>query len=261
MAYQQSMNNLSHNMANVNTNGYKAARTSFQDLMYTNMNLHHNYDPNATTQALAEPDPVTGLVPAQTAADQKFMTGHGVRAAGLDLLFGQGNVISTNNQLDVAIEGDGLFAIEKNGARQYTRNGAFDISLEGKKGYLVTSDDGAYVLDNKGKRIQLTQKPGTKLFDLNNLTDKLGVYTFSNPYALERTTGTCFTETTVSGPATAVKQGATAPCKLEQNYLEGSGVVVADEMVNVMTTQRAFQMNGKMVQTADQLEEIINNLR
>ena len=237
MAYQEGMDQISHNIANTNTAGYKPSRTAFDDLLYTRMAVN---------------------------GEEDRLTGHGVRAAGSELIFRQGPVLQTGNALDCAILGEGFFSVERpDGSVEYTRSGAFDISVEGKKGYLVTSD-GSYVLDGKGKRIDLERDGDSGLFDLEGLSDRLGVYTFPNPYGLAPSSGSCFQETEASGEADdgrGRRRTEEKPYQLVSGALEQSGVDLADEMVNVMITQKAFQFNAKMVQTADQVEEIVNNLR
>ena len=233
IAYQEDLNALSHNMANINTAGYKGTSTSFQDLLYTEMDINREDRP---------------------------LTGHGVRVAGLDLDVSQGSPRQTSRQLDMAILGEGFFAVERDGQVEYTRNGVFSISVQGKNGYLVSAADGGYILDQKGKRIKLT-KEGT-VFDVEHLTDKVGVYLFDNPYGLERTDGSSFLETTLSGAPHVVRKGRDdAPYELVQSAVESSNVQLTDAMADLIVTQKAYQMNAKMVKTADELEEIINNLR
>lgn len=233
IAYQEDLNAISHNMANINTAGYKGTNTSFQDLLYTEMDINREDRP---------------------------LTGHGVRVAGLDLDVSQGSPRQTNRPLDLAILGEGFFAVERNGQVEYTRNGVFSISVEGKNGYLVSALDGGYILDQKGKRIKLTKEGST--FDVENLTEKVGVYLFDNPYGLERTDSSSFLETDRSGAPHVVRKGREdAPYLLKQSAVESSNVELTDAMGQLIVTQKAYQMNAKMVKTADELEEIINNLR
>lgn len=234
IAFQEDMNALSHNMANVNTTGYKGTRTAFEDLLYTEMDLN----------------------------GERPLTGHGTRVESLDLLLGQGTPRQTGRPLDLAIIGEGFFAVERAGQVEYTRNGSFSISLEGRnKGYLVTQD-GAYVLNARGRRIELEKKDNSEVFDTSNLTELVGIYQFSNPYGLERTNMASFLETETSGAARASRPGRDdLPYELVQSAVESSNVQLTDEMANLIVTQRAYQMSAKMVQTADALEEIVNNLR
>lgn len=236
VAYQQNMDVLAHNMANVNTNGFKPSRTAFSDILYTKMAIN---------------------------GDEQLQ-GHGVKAIGNDLDMRQGTPLTTGYPLDFAIIGEGFFAIEDpNGELSYTRNGAFNISVEGNRGYLVTAD-GSYVLDKSGKSIALEKKEGTDEFDLEPLSEELGVYCFENPYGLSQTDGTRFKETAKSGEATVPKatgKNKTLPYALREGTIETSSVDMSQGMTDLIMAQRAFQMNSRMVQTADQMDEVISNLR
>lgn len=162
-----------------------------------------------------------------------------------------------------ALVGDGFFAVDRGGEQlEYTRSGAFNISVQGQKGYLVTTD-GGYVLDSKGKPIALDKLENSNLYNLEGLSEKLGVFTFPNPYGLSPRNGSSFVQSDISGAPKAanVAQGQEAPYKLVQYALESSKVELSQEMTQVILTQRAFQMNARIVQTADQIEEIVNNLR
>ncbi|MCI9456340.1 MAG: flagellar hook-basal body protein [Oscillospiraceae bacterium] len=242
IGYQQDLDVLAHNMANVNTNGFKESSSVFEDLLYTEMD---------------------------TNAEDKHPTGHGMRIRNLNLSMEQGSPRQTNSPLDFAIMGEGFFAVERNGRVEYTRNGSLRIGMEGNDGYLVASD-GGYMLDSKGQRIKLDRDKETNLFATDNIVDKLGVYLFSNPYGLEQTTQSSFVQTAISGEpyiyaGNVNKRGEDgqnkSPYTVLQMAVETSNVHLADQMVGMIVTQRAYQMNAKMVQTADQLEEIVNNLR
>lgn len=233
VAFQRHMDVTAHNIANVSTKGYKGGRSSFSDLLYTNM------DVNTPGQKLE---------------------GHGVKHAGTDLLLDQGSLSMTGQELDFAIVGEGFFALDDGeGGRKYTRNGNFTISVEGNKAFLVSRLDGCYVLDERGRRIQLSKKDNSEVYNTGDVLEKLGVYSFSNPYGLERANGSCFTETDISGRAKSITGEDTY--EIRGFTLENSSVNIGDEMMNIIQSQRAFQMNSKIVQTADQIEEIINNLR
>lgn len=246
LAYQEQMDVIGHNISNVGTTGYKAERATFEDLLYTRMAVNDEND---------------------------HLVGHGVRNRQRDILFGQGTPVQTGNPLDYAIMGDGFFAVDRAGEIQYTRNGAFDISLEGDQAFLVTTD-GAYVLDGSGARIELPrQTSGTedtgsassvKGFDLTGVKNMLGVYYFPNVYGLEATNRSSFLATDTSGVAvssTDATGGATGTHYLIESALEQSSVELPTEMANMITAQRAYQFSSKLVQTADELEEILNNLR
>ncbi|MEG1942679.1 MAG: flagellar hook basal-body protein, partial [Angelakisella sp.] len=177
VAFQQQMDVTAHNIANSTTAGYKAGRSSFSDLMYTAMDV-------------------------RTPGEK--VTGHGVKNASTDIIMSQSGLKLTGNVLDFAIVGDGFFALDDGaGNLKYTRNGAFNVSMEGNKGYLISGVDGSYVLDNRGRRVELTPK-GDGQFSAEGVMDKLGVYNFSNPYGLARANGSSFTATEKSGKAAAV---------------------------------------------------------
>ena len=143
------------------------------------------------------------------------------------------------------------------GSTAYTRSGAFDISMEGDSGYLVTSD-GACVLDRRGRRIEVEPEDRDSPLDLEGLAEQIGVYAIPNPYSLEPVGGNCYVTTAPSGEAEAMDEGA---YQLLQGTLEQSAVNLSDEMVSVIAAQRAFRLNAKLVQTADELEQTVNNLR
>lgn len=236
VAYQQGMDVISHNIANVNTIGFKGSRTAFDDLLYTQMAINE---------------------------EGQNLTGHGVKALSTDLINRQGMLLQTQNPLDFALVGDGFFAVEGlNGETEYTRNGAFDISVQGKRGYLVTGD-GRYVLSSNGRRIALDRVSGSELFDTSGIGEELGIFTFPNPYGLEPVSSSSFRPTDISGEAERVRRRGREepPYRIISGALEQSSVDLADEMTNMIVTQRAFQFSAKMVQTADEVEEIVNNLR
>lgn len=234
IAFQNALDVTAHNIANVNTNGFKARRAAFDDLLRSQMNTNVEGD---------------------------HLVGHGVKQESIDQLMTQSGLRQTGQGLDFALDGDGFFSVDNNGKREYTRNGAFQISVEGGAGYLVTND-GAYVLDRGGNRIAL-QKQGEGDFRTDDITGRLGIYRFQNQYGLIAENNARFSVSPNSGPADQVPLNGTAQSPLEvlQGVLEVSNVDLAQQMVNMITDQRSFQMNSRMVQTADQLADIVNNLR
>lgn len=255
LASQSHMDVTSNNIANVNTVGYKTQESSFQNLLYTRMNIHSNYH-NTTADSAAD-------APADNADDNTAksydMVGHGVRIGQVNLLYDQGGYLASGRTLDFAINGEGLFGVETaSGEIQYTRNGNFLVSIEGKKAYLVTSD-GSHVLAGKGKRISLDlNESGSPITD--GLAEKIGLYHFTNPYGLTPAEGGSFKANDISGKAVAAKSGDTTSTIL-QGFLENSNVELSDQMVNMIQAQRSFQMNSRVVQAADEIDEMINNLR
>lgn len=265
LASQSFMDATANNMANVNTVGYKTQNASFEDLLYTKMNIHSNYQPQNAENG--ETDGENAPVMADGKTDSNWpdgsrvydLVGHGVKIGSVDLLYQQGGFLNTERQLDFAIDGDGLFAVENSrGEVEYTRNGRFNLSIEGKKVYLVNAQ-GYHVLDRKGKQITLALDENDNP-DYDGLIEKLGIYYFDNPYGLTPTDGGSFLESENSGEAVAAKAGDERS-EVLQYYLENSNVQLSDQMVNLIQAQRSFQLNAKVVQTADSIEEMINNLR
>lgn len=232
-AYQSKLDVVAHNIANVNTNGYKTQRAAFDDLIRTQMN---------------------------TNVEGNNLVGHGVKQQYIDNLMTQGSLQETGFDLDFAIAGEGFFGVDANGVREYTRNGAFHISVAGNQATLVTND-GAFVLDRNGQRIQLPYTNGQ--LDTTGLAQRLGVWNFANPYGLVSEDNARFSQSDNSGAPTLTAQAGAGAQRTEvkQYYLELSGVELSKQMVEVIEAQRAFQMNSRVVQTADQIADELNNLR
>ncbi|MCL1849012.1 MAG: flagellar hook-basal body protein [Clostridiales bacterium] len=230
MAYQQMMDTIGNNIANVNTAGYKHQTTSFDDLLYVHMN---------------------------TKSAPELLKGVGTKAAYTQLHADQGAFLNTGNKLDFAINGDGFFMVENEGVREYTRNGAFAIGLRSRRAYLTTAD-GAYVLDMRGRRIELKEEGDTGQYNLDALAEQVGVYRFVNPHALSPLSSTRYLENEESGKGARDSKNV---CKVLGGYLEQSGTNLADEMAAMIRAQRSYQVSARVVTTADQIEEIVNTLR
>lgn len=237
-AHQYAIDITSHNLVNSNTYGYKATTPEFRDLLYTNMDINVNRE---------------------LTDDEKVHTGHGVRLSNQDLLFTQGNLYNSGYLLDYAIAGEGLFAIERRGNIEYTRNGSFDLSIEGddEEAYLVT-DDGAYVLDDNYERIVVPYEEESNTIDTTGLDERLGIFTFSNPYGLRRTNMESFVPTDISGDPMAAND---RDYKIFENSLERSNVDIAKEFADVIVSQKAYQFSARVVTTADEVEQVANSLR
>jgi flagellar basal-body rod protein FlgG len=219
---QKGVDVIANNVANVSTTGYKASESSFADLLYTNIK-----DPAGT--------------------DTDLKSGHGTRLNKTDTVFTQGALQDTGRSLDYALtQPNQFFAVEKNGQVQYTRSGDFHLSVENGTNYLVASD-GAYVLNNNGERVAVANEQDAA---------PVGVFSFQNCDGLVRQGDTRFSAAAASGPAAPV-----AGAQAKQGWLEDSSVSVADEMVNVLEKQRAFQMNSKIVQLSDEIMQTVNALR
>lgn len=229
LAQQAAMDNIGNNLANVNTAGYKSEEVGFQDLLYNHMYVN---------------------------ADQQPLTGHGVRAVSLGVDFSQGNLNSTGMPLDFAIQGEGMFALDHNGAREYTRDGAFTVGLVNGVPYL-TDVRGAFVLDGAGNRIQIPRDADGNLVT-EGLADRLGVYTVDRSDALTPLSQNTYAVNANTGAARpADPDGYT----LRQGALELSNVEMEDEMTRMILAQRAFQLSARVVQTEDEIEQNVNSLR
>ncbi len=258
-AQQTNVDTIANNLANVNSAGYKAQVAQFKSLLYQTLQT-------ATTTANGDPKPVTSQV------------GLGVRTASINQLFGQGSLLASESTTAFAIEGDGFFAVRNaDGEINYTRNGDFTWALGDGNRIMLTTSDGLPVLSSTGQNITLggdfitsritISGDGTLMYpDENNnpqtLGFTIGAFQFRNPSGLERQGDTLYAVTASSGP---VINEATNPTvrrsKLVQGYLEGSNVKVADEMVNLIVAQRAYEMNSKAITTTDEMMQQANNLK
>lgn len=209
---------ISNNLANIQTDGYKALKPEFSDLLYTNL-----------TQA----------------GEGSLMVGSGSKIDKTDTIFNEGALIQTDKLTDFAILGDGFFAIQKEDEILYTRTGAFTVgNIEGEN-YLML--DSGYVLDNNEEPIILTEGEN----EIN-----VGVYKFTNNFDLERVGDNLFRIANENA-----EYEISEVAEVKRGYVEGSNVVLSQEMVKMIQSQRAFQFNSKIIQVADEIEQTINSLR
>ncbi len=240
---------ISNNLANVNTTGFKRSRADFQDLLYETLR------PPGTTSAGGSEVP-TGI-----------QIGHGTRTVSTQKIFMQGNFQHTQNDLDMAIEGQGFFQItQANGDVGYTRAGNFKIDSEGR---LVTPDgllmepeisiptDALAVAIGTDGTISVLQPGQTEPSDIGTIE----LARFINPAGLQSIGRNLFLQTAASGDATTGGPGEDGFGTLAQGYLEMSNVSIVDEMVNMITAQRAYEINSKAIQASDDMLQTANNLR
>lgn len=235
-AHQYAIDITSHNLTNSNTYGYKATKPEFRELLLNNMDVNINRE---------------------RGENEKILRGHGVKLSNQDLLFTDGALENTGHELDFAVVGKGIFAVERRGEVEYTRNGSFGLSIENGNPYLVT-DDGAYVLDQDYNRIIVPYKPGTNDIETDGLSRRLGVFTFSNFYGLRRNDYQSFQPTPISGQP---EDAAVGEYKIFEQSLERSNVNVAREFADVIVSQKAYQFSARVVTTADEIEQVVNSLR
>jgi len=245
-AQQTRMNVISNNLANVNTTGFKRDRAVFEDLLYQNVRQAGGQT-GATTQA------PTGL-----------MLGTGVRVVSTEKLNQQGNMINSQNPLDMAIAGDGHFQIlQANGTTAYTRDGSFKVSSTGQ---LVTSNGSplqpAITIPPTAASVTVG-RDGTVSVELQGgagqqVLGQVLVARFLNPAGLQAAGQNIMLQTPASGVPQVVPPGTAGAGTLMQGTLEASNVNVVEEMVNMIETQRAYEINSKAISAVDGMLKYIN---
>ena len=246
-AQQTRMTVVSQNLANVNTTGYKRQRAMFEDLLYQNVVQ------------------TGGLTSQQTEAPTGLNLGTGVRVVSTDRMFSQGNIVTTGNDFDVAINGRGFFEILlPDGSQAYTRDGTFQVNSDGQlvtsSGYTlqpaITIPAGAAAvtigLDGTVSAVPPGQSDAVQVGTLQ-LTD------FVNPAGLQPRGENLYGETQASGPPQPGTPGLNGLGTLMQGALETSNVNVVEELVSMIETQRAYEMNSRAIETADQMLQHLTN--
>jgi flagellar basal-body rod protein FlgG len=240
-AQQTQMDTISNNLANVNTSGFKRSRAVFEDLLY---------------QTLRQPGAQSSQ---QTQLPSGLQIGTGVRPVATERIFTQGGLQQTGNDKDVAIQGAGFFQVQlPDGTSAYTRDGSFHMDANGQ---LVTSSGYAVLpaITIPANAQSLTiGRDGTVsvLVPGNSSTTQVGTLqltTFLNPAGLEAKGENLYVETASSGSPTTTTPGTNGSGILNQGYVETSNVSVVEELVNMIQTQRAYEINSKAVQTSDQM--------
>jgi len=246
-AQQTRMAVVSNNLANVNTTGFKQDRAVFEDLLYQNIRQSGGQSSQDT------------LLPSG------MSVGTGVRVVATEKLFTQGSVIQTGNAMDVAINGRGFFQILKpDGEIAYTRDGTFQLSAQGQvvnsSGYVVqpgiTIPDGAQSITIGTDGVVSVKLAGQPT---PTQVGSLEVADFINPVGLQAIGENLYIETAASGSAQPGTPGLNGLGAINQGALEGSNVNVVSELVNMIETQRAYEMNSKAISTADQMMQYVNN--
>ncbi|MGV3523688.1 MAG: flagellar basal-body rod protein FlgG [Candidatus Sericytochromatia bacterium] len=245
-AQQLNLDVTSNNLANVNTTGFKAFRTEFQDLHY---------------QMLRQPG---SQVTTSITSPEGIEIGMGTNVVGTPRAFGQGDFQLTENPYDLAIQGNGFFRVTMpDGSLAYTRDGSFKVNANGS---LVTANgyflDPAITIDQNASNVTIGND-GSVSQTTNGLTTVVGqiqLVRFINPVGLETLGGNLFRATPASGTE-IVGVAGTDPGfgTLAQGMLEMSNVRVADEMIRMIVSMRAYEANSKAIQTADEMLQIANN--
>ncbi len=246
-AQQTNMSVISHNLSNVNTTGYKRDRAVFNDLIYQNMR-----------QVGAQSSETTEL-------PSGLMVGTGVRVVATQKSHSQGNIIQTDNPLDVAIQGKGYLQIlHPDGSIAYSRDGTFSLSADG----VVVTPNGyelqpAITVPTDTTSITIGSDGVVSAMQAGNTTPsqigQIELAYFANPHGLEPIGDNLFRESAASGGVNTAVPGADSTGTLIQGALESSNVNVVEELVNMIETQRAYEMNSKAISTTDEMLSYINN--
>jgi flagellar basal-body rod protein FlgG len=240
---------IANNLANVNTAGFKKSRAEFQDLLYE------------TIRPAGTPSSQDSEVPAG------IQLGHGTRPSTVLKIFSQGNMENTQNELDLAIEGDGFFQITlPNGEIAFTRDGAFKLDSDGR---MVNSDgfalepeitipsDALSISVGLDGTVSVLQAGETAPSEIGTIE----LARFINPAGLISMGKNLFMTSEASGDEMTGTAGEDGLGTLAQGFLEMSNVSVVDEMVNMITAQRAYESNSKAIQAADEMLQLANNVK
>ncbi len=248
-AQQLHIDNIANNLANVNTTGFKKSRTEFQDLIY--QNLREAGVPNSQGNVLPN----------------ELQVGHGVRPVATQKMMTQGDLLQTGNSLDIAIEGNGFFQIRRlDGSLGYTRDGSFKVSSEG---IMVTADgltlEPSITIPENTQSVQITRDGiVSALIAGESEPVEIGAIelaTFINAAGLRSIGQNLYVETSASGPATVSTPGLDNLGTLAQGFLEGANVQVVEEMVDMITAQRAYEVNSRAIRAADEMLQTATSIK
>ncbi|MEJ2031851.1 MAG: flagellar basal-body rod protein FlgG [Deltaproteobacteria bacterium] len=246
LGQQLQLDVISNNLANVNTSGFKKSRVQFEDLYYQEI------------QAVGVPTSSDGQIPTG------IQVGMGSRPVANQKIFTQGDFVETGNDLDWAIEGAGFFKIMHNDVEYYTRAGTF------------TKDADGYIVTPQGDRLQpeFAVPPETTTISIDSdgmlvakdanqdilASQQITLYNFINPGGLKSEGGNLYLPTEASGDPIENNPGVEGTGTIMQRYMETSNVDITEELIHLITTQRAFEVNSKAIQAADQMLQVSTNL-
>jgi flagellar basal-body rod protein FlgG len=244
---QMNLDVISNNLANVNTTGFKKSKIEFQELLYQ------------TTRAPGSEQGSGNLLPTG------IQVGQGSRPVATARIFTSGDLTQTGERLDIAVQGEGFFEVQMpDGSRAYTRDGAFKTAADGR---IVTSDGlpiqgGFQPVPAGTTNITIGGNGDVTYSGANGTTSfQVQLVRFNNAGGLESSGSNLYRETGASGPPELGSPGQNGFGSLNQGYLEMSNVKVVEEMVNLILAQRAYEVNSKAVQAADEMMQQSNNLR
>jgi flagellar basal-body rod protein FlgG len=247
-AQQSQMDVISNNLANVSTNGFKGSRAVFEDLLYQTVR-----QPGADSTQ-------------QTQVPSGIQLGTGVQQVATERLYTQGNLQQTGNSKDVAINGNGFFQVQMpDGTTAYTRDGSFQTNAQGQlvtsSGYPVIPSitipvNATSLTIGSDGAVSITQANSTNSTQVGSLQ----LATFINPAGLDAQGENLFAETSSSGTPNVAAPGSNGTGSLPQGYVETSNVNVVQELVNMIQTQRAYEINSKAVTTSDQMLQTLSQM-
>ncbi len=246
-AQQLRLDVISNNLANVNTTGYKKSRAEFEDLIY---------------QTLKQ---AGGELPGGGQVPTNIQVGMGARPVAVNKIHSQGDYVHTENELDIAIEGKGFFKVLSNGVEYYTRCGSFKMD---KDGYICNANGDRlqpeFNIPDKTVNVTIDSTGQINCYGSDNkvlATSQINLYTFPNQAGLSSIGRNLFQITEASGEAVEGDPNKDGVGTIAQGYLENSNVNVVEEMVNMIISQRAYELNSKAIQTADDMLQKANNLK
>lgn len=247
-AQEKQIETVSNNLANVQTTGFKKSRNEFQDLLY---------------ETVQEPGVATSQ---STNAPSGIQRGSGARLAATQRIMEGGHPKLTSRELDLAIDGEGFFLMAlPNGQRAYSRDGAFKKDATGR---LVNSNgyglEPAITIPPNTMSVQIGMDGVVSVTNPQNQISQIGqiqVATFVNPEGLRAMGNGLFAATTASGTETILNPGQEHAGSLLQQHLEQSNVNSVEEMVNMISAQRAYELNSKVINSVDQMFQTTNNLK
>ncbi len=247
-AQQTQMDVISNNLANVSTSGFKRARAVFEDLLY---------------QTVRQPGAQSSE---QTQLPSGLQIGTGVKPVATERIFTQGNLQQTGNSKDVAIQGNGFFQVlMPDGSTSYTRDGSFQSDANGQmvtaSGYAVQP---AITIPADTQSLTIARDGTVSVVQAGSVTPvtigTLQLATFINPAGLQSLGENLYGETSASGTPSSNTPGSNGAGLLNQGYVETSNVNVVEELVNMIQTQRAYEINSKAIQTSDEMLQRLTQL-
>ena len=246
-AQQLNLNTIANNLANVNTTGFKRSKIEFQDLLYQKPR-------SAGAEAAGGNVIPTGIE-----------IGNGSRVAATSKVFTQGQVTQTGKELDIAIQGDGFFEVQRpDGTTAYTRDGSFNLNASGQ---VVTSDalpvlSGFQAVPTGTTSISVAETGEVTVEGPSgSQTYRISLTRFANPAGLKSLGGNLYEETNASGTPEQGNPGEQGFGQVLQRYLEGSNVNIVEEMVNLIVAQRAYEINSKSIQTSDEMLQNVAQMK